>query len=64
MDQFKQQEKESNSSFLDHFKTILDSFEYYGGTIGNDKALLEYLEDKSDSAHPVEMKSKHGSKTT
>ena len=30
----------------------MGSFEHYGGTIGNDKALLEYLEDKSDSAHP------------
>ena len=55
LDRIRQQEKESNSSFLDQFKVVVDSFEHYGGTIGNDRGLLEYLEDTKEPSHPGDI---------
>ena len=51
----RQHEKESDCTFFDQFKALVESFEHYGGIIDNDIGLIEELEDTNDADHPGEM---------
>ncbi len=48
----KQQPHETNAIYFDQFKSLVDAFEHYGGTIGGDKGLLDSLMDDNDLDHP------------
>ena len=52
---FVQKEGENNSNYFENFKSLIESFEHYGGTIGGDHGLLEEITDKSDPDHPGEI---------
>ena len=51
----KHHEKETDWAFFDQFKALVKSFEHYGGTIGNDKGLIEELEDTNNADHPGDI---------
>ena len=51
-DRCKQRDEESNASFLDQFKTVVESYEHTGGSIGNDDGLIEELTDTNNPEHP------------
>ena len=52
LDKYRQHDKELNSTYFDHFKALVESFEHYGGSIGTDIGLLRELEDDTDPDHP------------
>jgi hypothetical protein len=52
LERCKQQPHETNAVYFDQFKSLVDAFEHYGGTIGGDKGLIDSLVDTSDSNHP------------
>jgi hypothetical protein len=52
LDRCKQQPHESNAVYFDQFKSLVDAFEHYGGTIGGDQGLIDSLTDPDASGHP------------
>jgi hypothetical protein len=52
LDRCKQQPHETNAIYFDLFKSLVDAFEHYGGTIGGDKGLTDALTDPADRHHP------------
>ena len=52
LDRCKQQPHETNAVYFDQFKSLVDAFEHYGGTIGGDKGLMDALIDPNDPTHP------------
>jgi hypothetical protein len=52
LDRCKQQPHESNAVYFDQFKSLVDAFEHYGGTIGGDKGLIDSLTDPDATDHP------------
>ena len=58
LDKYRQHDKELNSTYFDHFKALVESFEHYGGSIGTDIGLLRELEDDTDPDHPVRYQRK------
>jgi hypothetical protein len=52
----KQQPNEINAVFFDQFKSLVDAFERYGGTIGGDKGLFDtMIGPTNDADHPVNI---------
>ena len=52
LDRCKQQPHETNAVYFDQFKSLVNAFEHYGGTIGGDKGLIDALIDPDDPANP------------
>jgi hypothetical protein len=52
LDRCKQQPHDTNAIYFDQFKSLVDAFEHYGGTIGGDKGLLDALHDTNDLLYP------------
>ena len=44
-----QKEGESINSFLEQFQAIIEAFEHYGGSIGNDKGLLDAINSENSN---------------
>ena len=51
LERCKQQTHETNAIYFDQFKSLVDVFEHYGGTIGGNKGLIDALLDPTDPIH-------------
>ena len=53
--EYSKQEKESNEEFYDTFCSHVEAFEHFGGTIGNNKGLIEEIHSDTDPDNPGAM---------
>ena len=53
--EFTNQQKETDEQFYDTFRSHVEAFEHFGGTIGNDDDLLDELRDEIDTEHPGDI---------
>ena len=53
--EYSKQHDESEEEFYDTFRSHVEAFEHFGGSIGNNKGLIEELKDDTDSKHPGDM---------
>ena len=49
------QQKESDEGFYDTFRSYVDAFEHFGGSIGYDEGLIEELRNPADTNNPGNM---------
>ena len=54
LEAIRQSTRENSMEFFRRFKSLVDAYEHFGGTLG-DKGLVESLEDRSDEEHPGEV---------
>jgi hypothetical protein len=52
LDRCKQQPHETNAIYFDQFKSLVNAFEHYIGTIGGDKGLIDSIMNENDLDHP------------
>ena len=45
---YRQSDGQTLSDFYNNFKSLVEAFGHYGGSIGTDKGLIDYVEDVSD----------------
>jgi hypothetical protein len=53
--EFTKQQKKTDEEFYDTFRSHVEAFEHFGGTIGNDDDLLDELRDEIDTEHPGDI---------
>ena len=54
LEELKQKDSESPTSFLEQFQATIEAFEHYGGSIGNDKGLIAAVAVKMQNSNPGE----------
>ena len=54
LEAIRQGQKENSMEFFRRFKSLVDAYEHFGGTLG-DKGLIESLEDVKDGEHPGDV---------
>ena len=53
--EYTRQQKESDEEFYDTFKSHVEAFEHFGGSIGNDEGFIEEVRDATDMNNPGDM---------
>jgi len=53
--EYTRQQKENDEEFYDTFKSHVEAFEHFSGSIGNDDGLMEALSDPTDPDNSGDM---------
>ena len=55
LEECRQQHGQSLAEFFELFKTHVEVYEHFGGSLGKDQGLIDELKDKDDFNHPGAM---------